>query len=130
MGAGSARKPAQRTVRDASVLQKARENFASGKPIRWQRVAQLPDYVHFDHSIHINRGVACAECHGRIDQMPLTARAKPFEMKFCLDCHRDPAPHLGPPERQHGSARLERSGEARLWRTGDACPSHPAGTAR
>lgn len=83
---------------DAAVLTPVRRSFATGRPIRWQRVAQLPDYVQFDHSIHIDRGVACVECHGRIDQMPLTLRAKPFEMQFCLDCHRDPAPHLRPRE--------------------------------
>lgn len=82
----------------AGVLEPVRRSFASGQPIRWQRVAQLPDYVQFDHSIHVDRGVACVECHGRIDKMPLTWRAKPFQMQFCLECHRDPAPHLRPAE--------------------------------
>jgi hypothetical protein len=82
----------------AGVLEPVRRSFASGQPIRWQRVAQLPDYVQFDHSIHVDRGVACVECHGRIDKMPLTWRAKPFQMRFCLECHRDPAPHLRPAE--------------------------------
>jgi hypothetical protein len=81
---------------DAGVLAEVRQSLVSGKPIRWQRVSQLPDYVQFDHSIHIDRGVGCVECHGRVDQMPLTSRAKPFQMQFCLDCHRDPAPHLRP----------------------------------
>ena len=58
----------------------------------------MPDYVYFRHDIHIAKGVGCVECHGRIDRMPLTYRAKAFEMKFCLDCHRDPAPHLRPRE--------------------------------
>lgn len=82
----------------ARVLDPVRQSLVTGEPIRWQRVAQLPDYVQFDHSIHIDRGVACVECHGRIDRMPLTWRAKPFQMQFCLACHRDPAPHLRPPE--------------------------------
>ena len=82
----------------ASVLAPVRRSLATGEPIRWRRVAQLPDYVYFNHSIHIDRGVACVECHGRIDQMPLTWRAKPFQMQFCLDCHRDPAIRLRPPE--------------------------------
>lgn len=82
----------------AGVLEPVRKSLLTGKPIHWQRVAQLPDYVQFDHSIHIDRGVACVECHGRIDRMPLTWRAKPFQMQFCLNCHRDPAPHLRPPE--------------------------------
>lgn len=82
----------------ADPLEPVRQSLQSGSPIRWRRVAQLPDYVYFNHSIHLNRGVACVECHGRIDQMPLTWRAKPFQMEFCLDCHRDPAPHLRPRE--------------------------------
>ncbi|EZP74469.1 c(7)-type cytochrome triheme domain protein [Sphingomonas paucimobilis] len=82
----------------AGMLEPVRQSLLTGRPIQWQRVAQLPDYVQFDHSIHINRGVACVECHGRVDRMPLTSRAKPFQMQFCLDCHRDPAPHLRPRE--------------------------------
>jgi hypothetical protein len=58
----------------------------------------VPDYVFFNHSIHVARGVPCVECHGRVDRMPLTYRAQPFEMSWCLDCHRDPAPHLRPPD--------------------------------
>ena len=56
----------------------------------------LPDYVFFRHDIHIAKGVGCVECHGRVDTMALTYRAKPLTMQFCLDCHRDPAPHLRP----------------------------------
>jgi hypothetical protein len=59
-------------------------------------VAKLPDYVFFRHDVHIAKGVGCETCHGRIDQMALTFRAKPFTMQFCLDCHRDPAPNLRP----------------------------------
>lgn len=82
----------------ADALEPVRKSLASGKPLVWHRVAQLPDYVYFNHSIHVARGVACIECHGRVDKMPLMQRAKPFEMRFCLECHRDPAPHLGPPD--------------------------------
>ena len=70
---------------------------ATGTPLAWNRVARLPDYVYFDHSIHIDRGVPCVECHGRVDRMPLLARAEPFQMGWCLGCHRDPAPRLRPP---------------------------------
>ena len=80
----------------AAVLKPVRDSLANGTPIRWNRVAQVPDYVYFNHSIHISRGVGCVECHGRVDTMPLMARAHPFEMQFCIDCHRDPAPHLRP----------------------------------
>ncbi len=97
----------------AAVLAPVRQSLATGRPIGWRRVAELPDYVHFDHSIHVARGVACLECHGAIDRMPLTWRAKPFEMRFCLECHRDPAPHLGPPEQVTRTTSLGWSAQAR-----------------
>jgi hypothetical protein len=81
---------------DAPMLAPVRSSLATGKPLVWNRVSKLPDFVFFNHSIHIDRGVACVECHGRVDTMPLLARAHPFEMRFCLDCHRDPAPRLRP----------------------------------
>ncbi|MGE0148929.1 MAG: cytochrome c3 family protein [Parvibaculaceae bacterium] len=81
----------------APMLAPVRDGLASGKPLRWRRVARLPDYVYFDHSIHVARGVPCATCHGRVDKMPLMKRAEPFQMRWCLGCHRDPAPHLRPP---------------------------------
>jgi hypothetical protein len=80
----------------APVLAPVRQSLAEDKPIVWQRVSGLPDYVYFDHSIHVGRGVPCVACHGRIDKMPMTARAEPFKMRFCLGCHRDPAPRLKP----------------------------------
>jgi Cytochrome c7 and related cytochrome c len=82
----------------AEMLAPVRASLATGIPLRWERVAHLPDYVYFNHSIHIDRGVPCVECHGRVDQMPLMKRAEPFAMGWCLDCHRDPAPHLRPPD--------------------------------
>lgn len=81
---------------DAPLLEPLRRSAASGRPIAWQRVHALPDFVYFDHSVHVARGVGCVECHGRIDQMPLTRRAAPLQMQWCLACHRDPAPHLRP----------------------------------
>lgn len=81
---------------NAAMLQPVRDSLASGTPLTWNRAAKLPDYVYFDHAIHIDRGVPCVACHGRIDTMPLTARAHPFEMRFCLECHRDPAGRLVP----------------------------------
>jgi hypothetical protein len=82
----------------APMLAPVRESLATGRPLEWQRVARLPDYVYFDHSIHVARGVPCVTCHGRVDEMPLMMRAEPFEMGWCLDCHRDPAPALRPPD--------------------------------
>ncbi len=80
----------------SAALAPVRDSLASNRGLRWNRVAALPDYVYFNHSIHVGRGVACVSCHGRVDTMPLLARAHPFEMRFCLECHRDPAPRLGP----------------------------------
>ena len=81
---------------DAKVLEPLHESARTGKPIAWQRVHKLPDFVFFAHSVHLAKGVGCVECHGRIDQMPLTWRAQPLQMQWCLACHRDPAPHLRP----------------------------------
>lgn len=81
---------------NAKMLEPVRESLARDRSIVWARVARVPDYVYFRHDIHIAKGVACAECHGRIDRMPLTYRAKAFSMKFCLECHRDPGPRLRP----------------------------------
>jgi cytochrome c7-like protein len=84
--------------RDAPMLAPLRESARSGIPIRWTRIHDLPDFVFFDHSIHVNKGIACMECHGRVDQMPLTWRNAPMEMQWCLGCHRNPDPHLHAPE--------------------------------
>jgi hypothetical protein len=81
----------------APMLAPLRESLASGRPIAWQRVAKLPDYVYFNHAIHVARGVPCVTCHGRVDRMPLMFRAQALQMRWCLSCHRDPAPHLRPP---------------------------------
>jgi hypothetical protein len=82
----------------APMLAPVRASLASGTPLQWRRVTHLPDYVYFNHSIHIARGIPCEECHGRIDRMPLTTQAHGFTMGWCLDCHRNPAPHLRPPD--------------------------------
>ena len=66
--------------------------------MHWNRVTDLPDYVYFNHAIHVAKGVGCAECHGDVAQMPLMRKARTLTMGFCLDCHRDPGPRLRPPE--------------------------------
>jgi hypothetical protein len=66
--------------------------------LRWQRVYNLPGFVYFDHSIHINKGIGCKECHGRIDEMPFTYQVPSLLMEWCLDCHRNPKDHLRPRE--------------------------------
>jgi hypothetical protein len=94
----------------APMLAPVRESWAHDKSLRWHRVALLPDYVYFRHDVHIAKGVGCVECHGRVDRMPLTYRAKPLTMQFCLDCHRDPAPRLRPKD-QVTSMTWEPSGD-------------------
>ena len=84
---------------DAPMLEPLRESARSGVPIRWVRVHDLPDFVFFDHSIHIAKGVGCVECHGRVDRMPRIERVASLEMQWCLGCHRNPGPHLRPPEK-------------------------------
>ncbi len=83
---------------NAAMLAPDRQSLAENKPIPWTRVYGLPDYVFFDHSIHIAKGVGCTECHGPIGDMSLTWKAETLYMGWCLSCHRDPAPHLRPKE--------------------------------
>jgi menaquinone reductase, multiheme cytochrome c subunit len=75
-----------------------RESYATGMPVPWIRVHDLPDYVYFDHSAHVRRGVGCVSCHGRIDTMEVVFQAEPLSMGWCLECHRSPENHLRPVE--------------------------------
>jgi len=83
--------------RDSELLAPIRESMTSGKPMRWVRVHNLPDYAYFNHSAHVHAGVGCVSCHGNVDQMEVVTQAKPLSMGWCLDCHRNPAPNLRPP---------------------------------
>jgi hypothetical protein len=78
------------------ILAPVRASLADEQPLHWAKVNKLPDYVYFDHSIHIAKGVGCSTCHGAVDRMPLMRQAAPLTMGWCLDCHRDPAPYLRP----------------------------------
>jgi menaquinone reductase, multiheme cytochrome c subunit len=73
-------------------------SMTTGKPVPWVRVHDLPDYVYFDHRAHVGRGVGCVSCHGRIDRMEQVHQVETLSMGWCLECHRDPAPHLRPAE--------------------------------
>lgn len=75
-----------------------RESQVTGKPIPWVRVHDLADFVYFNHSAHVNRGVSCVSCHGRVDRMDQVTQVQPLTMAWCLDCHRNPDPHLRPLE--------------------------------
>jgi Cytochrome c7 and related cytochrome c len=71
-------------------LEPVRESWRSGKPIKWTRVHDLPDFAYFNHSIHVNKGVGCSTCHGRVDLMPLMWNVESLNMEWCLQCHRNP----------------------------------------
>jgi len=81
---------------NAAFLEPVRASFRDNRPLHWVRVHDLPDFVYFNHSIHIKKGVGCETCHGRIDQMPLTYQQNSLLMEWCVDCHRNPAPNLRP----------------------------------
>lgn len=83
---------------DSPLLARLRESAETGTTLPWVRVHDLPDYVFFDHSAHVGRGVGCVSCHGRVDQMVEVWQDQPLSMKWCLDCHRAPEPHLRPRE--------------------------------
>ena len=82
----------------APMLEPVRASLRTGKPLEWTRVHDLPEFVYFDHSIHIAKGVGCETCHGRVDKMPLMWQASPLTMEWCLSCHRDPVKNLRPRE--------------------------------
>jgi len=79
-------------------LEPIRKSYFTGIPIEWVRVHQVPDFAYFNHSIHVKKGVGCVTCHGRVDEMPAVTKVASLQMAWCLDCHRNPAPHLRPPE--------------------------------
>lgn len=83
---------------DQGVLAPLLAAYRSGVAFHWTRLHKLPDFVYFNHSVHIAKGVGCVSCHGQVDAMALTARVAPLTMQWCLDCHRDPAPNLRPPD--------------------------------
>jgi Cytochrome c7 and related cytochrome c len=82
--------------KDAPVLEAVRDSWATGRPLKWTRVHDLPDYVYFNHSIHVNKGIGCATCHGQVNEMPLTWKTRQLQMRWCLDCHRAPQKYLRP----------------------------------
>lgn len=79
------------------LLEPIRESAKTGKPVEWVKVHDLPDYVYFNHSAHVTRGVGCVSCHGRVDQMVEVYQKEPLSMGWCLSCHRAPEAHLRPP---------------------------------
>ena len=81
---------------DSPYLEPVRASYRENKPIEWEKVHDLPEYVYFNHSIHINKGVGCASCHGNIANMPAVYQENTLQMEWCLSCHRDPNPNIRP----------------------------------
>ncbi|HZH34585.1 MAG TPA: cytochrome c3 family protein [Pyrinomonadaceae bacterium] len=81
---------------DSPYLEIVRASYRENKPIQWERVHDLPDYVYFNHSIHVAKGVGCSTCHGQIDDMPAVHQVSTLQMEWCLSCHREPEKFLRP----------------------------------
>ena len=96
------------------MLEPVRESFRSGKSLVWNRVNDLPDFVYFNHSIHINKGVGCDTCHGQVDRMPLMFNYASLQMEWCLDCHRAPEKYLRPREQVFNMRYEQPSGDKPL----------------
>lgn len=83
---------------NSPILEPVRESYRTGVPLAWTRVHDLPDFVYFNHSIHVRKGIGCTDCHGQVDEMNLMWKAEPMTMEWCLECHRQPEQYLRPVE--------------------------------
>ena len=83
---------------ESPLLEPIRESYRTGSPIEWVRVHDLPDFVYFNHSIHVHKGIGCQTCHGQVDQMPLMWKVNTLNMEWCLECHREPEKYVRPRE--------------------------------
>jgi hypothetical protein len=81
---------------NAEMLEPVRASFRTGQSLEWTRVHDLPDFVYFNHSIHVNKGIGCSTCHGRVDRMPLMYKVNTLYMQWCLECHRAPERYVRP----------------------------------
>jgi hypothetical protein len=83
---------------NSPLLEVVRQSYATGEPVPWVKIHAVPDYVYFNHSVHVARGVSCVECHGKVNEMPVVHQDQPHSMSWCLDCHRDPAGRIREPK--------------------------------
>ena len=100
---------------NAALLQPVRDSWATGQSIPWIKVHDLPDYVYFSHEIHVNKGLGCASCHGRVDQMPLMYEQNTLQMEWCLNCHRNPAKNLRPTSQIYNMAWEAPADDRPVW---------------
>jgi hypothetical protein len=100
---------------NAQLLEPVRQSWVTGQSLPWTKVHDLPDYVYFSHEIHVHKGVGCANCHGRVDQMPLMYAENTLQMEWCLDCHRNPAKNLRPTSEVYNNAWEKPSEDKPVW---------------
>jgi hypothetical protein len=100
---------------NAQLLEPIRHSWATGQSVQWTRVHDLPDFAYFNHSIHVNKGIGCASCHGRVDQMPLMYMQNTLQMEWCLDCHRNPAKNLRPTSQIYNMAWEAPNEDRPVW---------------
>jgi hypothetical protein len=100
---------------NAQLLEPVRQSWATGESIRWIRVHDLPDYVYFNHSIHVNKGIGCSSCHGHVDEMPIMYAQNSLQMEWCLNCHRNPAKNLRPTSQIYNMAWEAPSTDKPVW---------------
>lgn len=80
------------------LLEPVRQSYQTGEPVPWVKIHSVPDYVYFNHSVHVSRGVSCVECHGKVNEMQVVHQDQPHSMSWCLDCHRNPAARIRDPK--------------------------------
>ncbi len=100
---------------NAQLLEPVRQSWATGASIQWIKVHDLPDYVYFNHEIHVNKGIGCSSCHGRVDQMPLMYAENTLQMEWCLNCHRNPGVNLRPTSEIYNMAWTGPSTDKPVW---------------
>ena len=97
---------------NAQLLDPVRQSWYTGNSIPWTKVHDLPDFVYFSHEIHVNKGIGCESCHGRVDEMPLMYEQNTLQMEWCLDCHRNPAKNIRPTSQVYNMAWKSADGRA------------------
>jgi hypothetical protein len=112
---------------NAQLLEPVRNSWATGESIQWIRVHDLPDYVYFNHEIHVNKGIGCASCHGRVDEMPLMYEENTLQMEWCLNCHRNPAGNLRPTAEIYNMAWAGASSDKPVWCAATGKPGPTSG---
>jgi cytochrome c7-like protein len=100
---------------NAQLLEPVRQSWYTGESIPWIKVHDLPDYVYFNHEIHVNKGIGCESCHGRVDEMPLMYEQNTLQMEWCLDCHRNPAKNLRPTSEIYNMAWEKPADDSPVW---------------